>query len=420
MQTGRLKFLILAAFGFFLIDEPVFGADWPRFRGPNGTGIALDKGIPVQWSETNGILCKTPIPGTGHSSPIIWGERIFLQSSAADGSERRLFCLDATDGKVLWSEAMPAKRAHINRSNSMASSTPATDGKRVYTMFWDGQEIFLSAFDFTGKMLWKQSLGGFISQHGPGTSPMVVGDKVFVANDQDGSSELFALDANTGSVIWKVPRKAYRACYSTPFVLEKPGQKPELIVGSTAGITSYQPDTGEVNWSWTWKFDNAPLRTVASPIFSQGLIFASSGDGSGDRHTVVIKADGKGDVSSTNLVWENKKKLAFPYVPSFLAWGDHLYFVNDKGFAKCVKANTGEIVWDERLGENISASPILINGNIYAASERGTVYVFPAAPQYSLLAKNSMGEDVMATPSVANNRLYIRGKNHLFCIGKGQ
>src|SRR6516165_2954209 len=361
MRSGRLGFFVVTAFGLLNFIEPVWGADWPRFRGPNGTGIALDKGVPVHWSETNGILWKTPISGIGHSSPVVWGDRVFLQSSAADGSERRLFCVDALGGKILWSEAVQGKRAHINRSNSMASSTPATDGKLVYAMFWDGQEIFVYAFDFKGKMVWKQTLGGFISQHGPGTSPMVAGDKVFVANDQDGNSELFALDAVTGQVVWKAPRKAFRACYSTPFVLEKPGQKSELIVSSTAGVTSYEPDTGKVNWTWNWTFDNMALRTVASPIFSQGLIFVSSGDGAGDRHTVVIKAGGKGDVSKTNLVWENKKKFVFPYVPSFLACGDYLYFVNDKGFAGCVKAKSGETVWEERLGNNISASPILVN-----------------------------------------------------------
>jgi outer membrane protein assembly factor BamB len=419
MRKGPIGLLVLVAGWTWVAGQPGQAADWPRFRGPNGTGISTDKDIPVRWNAESGVLWSVAIPGHGNSSPIIWGQQVFVQTASDDGAERSLICLSAVDGRTLWTAKVQGRRARTHKKNTMASSTPATDGERVYAMSWDGTEVSVHGYDMKGKHLWKQPLGGFTSQHGPGTSPIVVGDKVILADDQDGSATLYALDAKTGQIAWQRPRKGFRTCYSTPFVLEQPGQSPELIVVSTAGITSYQPQTGAENWSWTWRFDSAPLRTVASPVFSQGLIFANSGDGAGDRHTVAVRAGGKGDVSATNLVWENKKKLALPYVPSFLAWGEHLYWVDDKGYAACYVARTGEQVWRERLGNtDISASPILVNGKIYAVNEAGTVYVLEAAPAFKLLAKNAVGEQVKATPAVADGRLLIRGESHLFCIGK--
>jgi outer membrane protein assembly factor BamB len=263
--------------------------------------------------------------------------------------------------------------------------------------------------------LWKRDLGPYTSQHGAGHSPVVYDGRVFFPYDMDGAATLLALDGKTGKNLWQVPRTPYRACYSSPFMLDRNG-KPELIVASTAGVSGYNPQTGGENWSFTWTFAGMPLRTVASPIAGLGMIFATSGDGGGARHAIGLKASGKGDVSKTNLVWENKRTL--PYVPAMLVWGDHLYFVNDRGLAGCFVARTGEEVWTERLGDSFSASPILINGNIYAPNELGQVYVFPASTTFKLLAKNNLGEGVRASPAVADNKLYIRGKQHLFCIGK--
>lgn len=395
---------------------PAAADNWPRFRGPNGTGVADDKDIPIQFGAKKGVLWSVPIPGVGNSSPVVWGDRLFLQSASSDGSERLLLCLNATSGKILWQASAAGARAHTHQKNTLASSTPATDGERVYAVFWNGEELSLSAYDFQGKELWKRELGGFTSQHGAGASPVVYDDMVYLANDQDGSAVMLAFDAKTGNPVWKATRKAYRACYSTPFLLEKPGDKLQLIVASTGGITGYNPRTGDEIWNWSWKFDGMALRIVASPIAGDGLIFANCGDGKGYRHAAAIKAGGKGDVTSTNLVWENKRAL--PYVPSMLLKGEHLYYVTDKGMAGCVVARTGETVWSERLGGEITASPVLINGKIYATNEAGTVYVFAAEPTFRLLAKNVLGEGVMATPAVANNRLFIRGQSNLFCIGK--
>jgi outer membrane protein assembly factor BamB len=378
----------------------------------------MEKDLPIRWSDKENILWKVPLPGLGNSSPVIWGDRIFLQAASKDGKERLLLCLRTTDGKVLWTRKAPGEMAKTHQKNTLASGTPAVDGERVYTIFWNGEHIALHAFDLDGKELWSYPLGSFTSQHGPGHSPMVYQDKVIVANDQDGVSSLVAVDARTGRLLWQTPRQAFRTCYSTPFLLEKDGAEPELLVASTAGVAGYNLKDGSENWHWTWTFARMPLRTVASPVVAHGLIFANSGDGAGDRHTVAVRLGGKGDVTSSALVWESRR--LFSYVPCMLTWGDYLFFVNDNGIAACHIAKTGESLWTERIGGNVSASPILVDGKIYAATEDGEVIVFAAGPEYKELARNQVGEPVVATPAVADNRLYIRSKNHLWCIGKKQ
>lgn len=388
--------------------------NWPRFHGPNGTGVAADKDIPIQWTEKDGLLWKAALPGSGNSSPIVWGSRIFL--TAATDSERSLVCLNAADGKIIWTASAPGVKAHINAKNSLASSTPATDGERVYTLFWNGKTVGVHAFDFDGKEIWKRDLGDFKSQHGYGASPVVYHGIVYVNNDQDGAAALLAFDAKTGKDVFQVPRQAYRACYSTPFVIEENGTT-ELIVVSTAGISGYDPKTGTEAWVWKWTFDGMALRTVGSAAYGQGIILAVAGDGRGDRHAAAIKKGSKGDVTKTNLLWENKKSL--PYVPSVLAQGEHMYFVNDKGFAGCADAKSGKLVWFERLNSaGVSASPVLIDGKMYVIDEKGDVFVVLADTTFKVVAKSTMGEAVFASPAVADGRLYIRGKDHLFCVGK--
>jgi len=391
--------------------------NWPRFRGPNGAGAAEDNDIPVKWDEKHGVLWKVLLPGAGNSSPIVWGNRLFTQAASRDGSERMLLCMDVRNGKVLWSRTFPGAKSKTHAKNTLASATPATDGQRVYAAFWDGNDVALVAHDFSGKLLWRRDLGNFTSEHGAGASPVVYRDKVFFANDQDGSATLLALDARSGKTVWQRPRPAHRACYSTPFLVERGGTTPELVVASTGGITAYDADNGHTCWHWPWVFGGMVLRTIASPIYAHGMIFACSGEGDSERHMVALRLEGTGNSTRPVRAWENKK--TFPYVPTLLAYGEHLYFVNDNGLAGCYVARTGEPIWTKPLEGAVSSSPVLIHGIIYAATEKGDVYVLAAAPTFHLLAKNSLGESVIATPAVADNRLFIRGQDHLFCIGKG-
>jgi outer membrane protein assembly factor BamB len=427
MHAPRLAFLAAA-----LAAPGLSAADWDRFRGPDGLGTAPDTDLPVNIGP-NEILWKTPIPGRGNSSPIVSRGKVFLQTSTDDNRRRALVCVDAATGKVEWSKDVkggpPSHRIHDK--NSMASSTPAADGERVYAVFWDGKNISLTGWDYAGNQLWAKELGTFKSQHGPGLSPMVVDNRVILNVDQDDLAEVQAFDPKSGELVWKKSRTAYRACYTTPFVLHRDG-KSEVIVSSTAGVTAYDPKDGAVNWNWTWVWKPAadapkgkgkggpggPLRQVGGPIFHDGLIFCISGDGGGDRHMVAIKPGTTGDVTDSALLWEKKKGTA--YVPMVLASGPYLFWIADKeNKAICAEAKTGKVMWEERLpgSKSVSASPVLVNGKVYSVNEDGRIAVFAAEPKFHLLAEAALKEDVFASPAVADGRLYVRGANHLFCIG---
>jgi outer membrane protein assembly factor BamB len=407
-------------FSSLALAVSVAAADnWPRFRGPNGSGVAQDKNIPVQWTAQQGILWKVALPGQGNSSPIIWGDRLFVQAASLDGKDRSLLCLSTRDGKVIWTRTIPAAKAAINSYNSLASSTPATDGQRVYAAMWDGKVILLRAYDFNGNLAWSRDLGGLKTQHGAGASPIVYKDKVIFANDQDGKSTLVAFEAKSGNLLWEVPRPAFRACYAAPFLRQEPGAGVELVLVSTMETTGYDPDTGAKLWDWRWKFHSSskPLRTVGSPLYTEHTLFSISGDGDGSRHMVAVHLEGQGKATRAQLRWENLKD--FPYVPTLLSRGEQVYFVNDRGVAGCYEAKTGKRVWFERLpNATFIASPVLIDGKVYAPSEQGDVFVIAAEPTFKLLARNALGEMVRASPAVADGRLFIRGQNHLFCIGK--
>jgi outer membrane protein assembly factor BamB len=409
----------LRACAFLLLLSAVAaGADWPRFRGPNGTGTSDDKDVPVTFSDAENVLWKADLGGRGNSSPVVSGGRVYLQTAAASGSKRSLLCLDAASGRKLWERDAPGTRVKTHDKNTLASSTPACDGQRVYAAFWDGAAIALCAYSTAGDLAWKQSLGAFESQHGAGLSPVVYEGVVFVNLDQDGAAALLAFDAKSGEKLWQKERPAFRACYSTPFLLDG-----ELIVASTAGITAYRPKTGEEVWRFVWDFSKGrmPLRTVSSPIASNGLVFATSGDGAGDRWAIAVKVGGKGTLPRSALAWENRKTL--PYVPTLLALGEHLYSVNDVGIAACHVAATGEEVWSHRLADKVAftASPVLIDGKVYAASENGRVFVFAATPEkFTPLATNKLGDSIFATPAVADGRLYVRSGERLYCVSKAQ
>jgi outer membrane protein assembly factor BamB len=396
-------------------------ADWARFRGPNGTGVAADTTIPVKFKDGENVLWKVSVPGSGNSSPVVSKGKIFMQSASTDGQQRMLLCLDAVTGKTLWSRSQPGGKAKINKLNSLASSTPAADGERVYDLVWDGARQSLHAFDYDGNLQWKQDLGPFQAQHGAGTSPVEYGGRVYVNDDQDGPAVLRAFDGKSGKPVWQAERKGHRACYSPPVLRDTPDGK-ELVVVSTTAITGYDPATGAVNWNWDWPWPGGGemLRTVACPTIWKDVVYAHGGNGGGSSRIVAVRAGGKG--VEPKLVWE-KNRGAFPYVPGMIVAGDYLFTIQDKtSIAGCYEAATGKLVWSETLrrGEEFYSSPVLIDGKIYVANSRGNVYVFPAGPTYKLLTRNTLDESVLASPAVADGRLYIRGEEHLFCIGQSK
>lgn len=435
-MPARLKLLCLVVLGAALTctaSAAVAWADnWERFRGPNGSGIANDKNIPIKFSAAENVRWKAPIPGDGNSSPIVWGDRLFLQTASLDASDRSLLCLDVKTGKEIWKRTIPGTKVKFRSDSSHASATPTTDGEAVYVPFWNGKDIILTAYDFQGDKLWDRNLGEFVSQHGAGASPILYKNLLIFANDKDAfrdtlkktgpvadPSKLFAFDKKTGNTVWEMPREANRACYSAPFILEKPGTAPELIVSSATAITSYEPSTGKPNWNWKWTFAKDLLRTVAATAHSDGLLLTCSGDGNGERLMVAVAMNGQGKEARPAQIWANGKFKDTPYVTCLLTRGEHVYFVSDYGRAACYHAKTGQQVWTERLPDPaFYASPVMIDGKIYAASNLGDVYVIAAEPTYKLIARNSIGEQIRATPAVANGALYIRTKSHLYCIGE--
>jgi outer membrane protein assembly factor BamB len=408
-------------------------AFWERFRGPNGTGTTDDKDVPLTFGAHENVIWKVALPGAGNSSPVVWGKHLFLQTASNDGKQRSLLCLDTTDGAIRWQKSISAESAKIRADSSLASSTPTTDGKAVYVSFWDGKRILISAYDFQGAALWSKDLGSFNSQHGAGASPILYKDKLILANDMDKDdfttrvpnerpSMLVALDRQTGRLVWETPRVAERACYSAPFLRYRSGQKePELVVTSTTAVTGYNVTTGAKLWEapgWQKHAVSVPMRTVASPALAGDILCVCSGGDAG-RFAIGLALPGSGSTDAPQLLWENRKD--FPYVPSPVTRGEHIYFVNDAGLAGCYEARTGKRVWFERLATTgFHSSPLVINGKVYATSSAGDVYVFAAEPAFRLLARNALDETVRATPAVADGRLYIRSESHLYCIGKSR
>lgn len=407
--------LLLAALSLSL-SLPLLAADWPRFRGPNGTGTA-DGTLPTP--DADHLLWKVPIPGKGNSSPVVVKGKVYLQSSTDEGKKRTLFCIDAGTGKVDWSrdvagKPVPTKSGGVHPKNNPAAGTPACDGERVYCAFWDGSTVALHAFDVAGKPLWEKPLGGWAGQHGPGISPVVHAGLVYVSVDDDEHAELSAFDARTGDKKWGVTRKHERASYSTPFLMQRPGKPAELFLGTTTALTAYEPATGKVVWSYqpTWGKGEMPLRVVGSPLYAEGLVVCFFGDGSGKRYGMAVDPNG----GQPTKVWEMKRDVA--YVPCALTKNDLLFWVWDKGVACCAELKTGKLVWDTRLfAKDVTSSPVMVGDQILAISESGEVAVFKAGREFDRVHTGSIGEGVMSSPALADGKLFVRGVNHLFCYG---
>ncbi len=387
--------------------------EWTRFRGPNGTGISDAKTIPTKWTEKD-INWKVALPGTGHASPVLWGEKIFLTSTEENPSRILILCVNAANGAVLWRKDFPFAPFKKHNFNSFASSTPTVDANRVYVCWSNPDRYTMMTLDHQGNTVWERNLGTFKSQHGSGTSPIVFDDKVILANEQDGDSFLIALDSKTGETRWKTPRSSTNTCYSTPFIYHPKGQQPALIFSSQAhGISAIDPDNGTSKWDYAKAFDK---RSVASPIVASGLIIGSCGQGGGQSDYLV--AIRPGDVAAgkrPQLAYELRR--AAPYVPTGVAYGDLLFLWDDSLTATCLHAPSGEIRWQERVGGDTFGSPVCVDGRLFCVSATGDVIVIAASGQFHELARNPLGETCHTTPAVAGGRMYIRTVGHLFSIG---
>ncbi len=391
--------------------------EWTRFRGANGQGQSESAaGIPVQFTEKD-YNWKVKLPGAAHSSPVLWGDKIFLTSADPQAGTRYAVCLNAADGKENWKREFPSSSHHVHTQNSFASSSPAVDAERVYIAFATPEDYRLLALDHAGKDVWNIGLGTYTSQHGFGTSPIVVDDTVIITNDQDEAKNCFllAVDAKTGKERWKLSRRhtgeRQNASYATPCIRETAAGK-EIIVCSWAhGVSSHNPKTGEVNWETTV----FPRRPVGSPVLAGDLILGNCGEGSGNNTVVAIKPSGKkGDKPAVVYTLD---KTSAPYVTTLCTAGNLAFLWGDKGIVTCIDVNNGKVHWRERVGGNYSGSPVRVGDRIYCISAEGDVVVLAASPEFKELGRSSLGETCRSTPAVADGKMYLRTQSHLVSIG---
>ncbi len=381
---------------------------WPCWRGPRGDGTSLETAVPVRWTPTENVQWKTPIPGKGHASPIVWDDRIFLVSALNDIKQRILICIDAKNGSVLWQkEVITAPLERLHTLNTHASSTPATDGKRVYVSFLDGKQMYAAAFDFDGNRIWETRPGVFSSMHGFCTSVTLWKDKVILNGDHDGPAYLVALDAATGKQIWKTDRPNNTRSYCAPLIRTIDGRNQMVLSGSKC-VTSYDPDTGIQHWI----IDGPTEQYVASLVYNGNYFFMTCGFP--DRYMFAIRPDGSGNITKTHVVWQTTEDCS--YVPSPIAFGEYFLVVSDTGIASCLEAATGRLAWRQRLGDRHSASLVSANGFVYFLSDKGEMTIVRPGEQFQQIARNEIGEETNASPAISNGRLFLRGDKHLFCI----
>jgi outer membrane protein assembly factor BamB len=406
-----------------LLASPNLAENWPGWRGPRGDGTSHETDVTVRWSEKENILWKVPVHGIGHSSPAVWDERIFLTSCDLKTKERLLMCFNRGSGKMLWKRTVltaPLEPKH--KLNSYASSTPATDGERVYVTFLGMPHVQVACYDMDGNKLWQKSPGKFHSPHGFCSPPTLYKDKVIVNCDQDARfakdpkqrSFIVALDRKSGAELWRIDERPHQIrSYCAPLIVEA-GGRTQMVLSGTRTVTSYNPDTGKL----LWIIDGPTEQFVASPVFGEGVFFLTAGYP--DYHNMAILPHGKGNVTKSHVLWHEANVAArkASYVPSPVAHDKHFFLVSDLGFAQCFEARTGKRLWIEQLGRHHSASPVSANGLLYFLDDDGDTWVIRAGPKFDLVAKNSLDDEAYASPAISDGRIFLRTLHHLYCVDK--
>lgn len=391
--------------------------DWTRFRGPNGTGVSEAKTVPGSWTDKD-YNWVANLPGIGHSSPVIWQDKIFLLSADPKTAMRHVLCLNAADGKINWQKDYPGVPHHLHVRSSFASCTPCCDDKQVYCAWSDPEHTFFKAFDHEGNEKWSLDLGHWVSQHGFGQSPMIYNDLVIITCSQENSkragdpepSESFivAVERATGKVRWRKECKIDTASYSVPTIRKNESGAEELVMASTGeGLFAVNPVNGNTNWSQKV----FTMRTISCPQVVSGLIFGTTGSGGGGNYVVAVRP-GK----EPEIAYEIKKEA--PYVPTPVALGNLMFLWSDKSIVTCINADDGSKVWQQRVPSvGVSGSPIRIADKIYCVDEAGVVFVIAAAGEFKELGKMELKEECRSTPAVSGGVLYIRTLSKLYSIG---
>jgi hypothetical protein len=404
----------------FVLVGSLAAEDWASWRGPRLDGTSKETGVPTEFSPTKNVVWKTTIPGTGYSSPIVVGKRVFVTSCLEDKNERVLHCLDRSTGNVLWAQTVltaPLEKKH--GLNSYASGTPTSDGEHVWVSFMgEDNSMQVACYDFAGKKIWQKSPGKLLSRHGFCSSPILHKNLVILNGDQDAKGYLVAYDKATGEEKWRTERPNRTRSYCTPILIACPVRKgvTQLVLSGSMCVAGYDADTGKE----LWIHDGPTEQYVASLVPHEGILFLTTGFP--EFHLMGLRPDGTGNITKTDKVaWhiphaKNKKEGA-AYVPSPLANDGHFFVVSDAGYLGCIVAKTGERLWKERLGRRHSASPVLIEGNMFITDDDGKVWIVKANAKFQVIAKNDMKEEIYASPAVSEKQLFLRTASQLYCIG---
>jgi outer membrane protein assembly factor BamB len=370
--------------------------DWPWWRGQNRNGVApAGQKPPLRWSKTENILWSSPIPGRGHGSPTVVGDRVYLATAEYDKEIQSVLCYDRLSGVRLWKADVHRggfpKGGH--RKSNLASASVASDGRRLFINFLNSGSIYTTALDLEGRELWQTKVSGFVLHQGFGSSPAIYNNLVIVSTDNRGGGALVALSRSKGEVIWRQDRPK-QANYTSPIILRTAGREQLLLTGANL-VSSFDPLSG----ARLWEIEGSTTEVVTSVVTDGQLLFASGGYPR--RHVSAIRTDGSGEV-----VWEKNTGV---YVPSMLVHAGHVFLVTDSGIARCWRSQTGEEVWRRRLGSTFSSSLVLVGEHMFATSEDGETFVFRANPEeFQLVARNKLGENVLATVTICDSRIYMR------------
>ena len=396
------------------LSGSVEGEEWPRFRGPGGAGQSEATTIPAVWTNQD-YKWRVEVPGTGHSSPVVSGDHVFVMSAIQEDATRIIRSLKSVDGSLLWEVRFPCLHSDLGRSGSYDTASPTVDADRVYAAWGSRREYIVVALDRqNGKEVWRRDLGPFQGKHGFGPSPIRFEDMVILANDQSGPSVTVALDRQTGDTRWAVERRTATSAYSTPLIYRPENEPAQLILASTShGVSSVDPHTGKLNWEVADLFGRN--RVVRSPVAAGGLIFAQSGLGTGGRKMFAIRPPDLSSSRDAQVAYELEGSL--PYIPTPVAHGKWLFLISDGGVGSCIDIETGQRVWRERIGGNFFGSPVRVGNRIYFISDAGEMVVLAAAPQYQVLGRVDLEEPSRSTPAIADGVMYLRTFSHLMAIG---